>query len=332
MTRYGCVDEVLCSSLLSTYVFTYTQRPENGPHTVEILYPTVRQPPLPLLGAPLALPTGSLTFVAINNFTPSSNFTVAMKAFALLYGSLDQSFRNRIYLLIAGHRSNERKDKLYLRMLRNFITATNMHSKIFILCNIPRLLEKALIGGCYAYLHVQLQAVSQDNIIEAMSAGKPIVATNSGTVRELPNRKFHAYFLQGFPCEVLKHRETGYLLPLSAEDFADAMEELVLYPDRYKRMCSFVSDTYDENFSYREFVKHVNNIVSKYDDKRLISIGHVGDDNQNVTDLNNALEIIHRNNMNLPLINALASHQELISGRYYKEHRLYSDVPLITTE
>lgn len=183
------IDEVLCANMLTTYVFSYNYKSYNTPMT--ILYTTVRKPLVISIdfSPRLLIPADALTFLANYSLVPSAKFEIVIKAFGIMYTTLEEPTRDRCYLILMGlHKKNKINNK-YMQHLKNQILCMNMQDRIFILTNVQHMYFRNLLNVCHAYIHIPHFVVCDDNIIEAMAAGKPIIATNSGTFFQYIKKK-----------------------------------------------------------------------------------------------------------------------------------------------
>jgi glycosyltransferase involved in cell wall biosynthesis len=86
-------------------------------------------------------------------------------------------------------------------------------------------------------------------ILEAASAGKPVIATNAGGA-----------------VQSVKHKVTGFLIsPADTEKFAECLKELLESKDLRNRMGSAAQSFYRENFTLDIFNKNFSAVVCKFE-------------------------------------------------------------------
>ena len=91
--------------------------------------------------------------------------------------------------------------------------------------------------------------------IEAMYCEKPVIATNTGG-----------------PLETIANNSTGYLVEPRAQDFANAMLNLISNPKKQKSFGAMSRQRVIEHFSYLSFQQKLNNVLLNLNDQDLKKI------------------------------------------------------------
>ena len=259
----GCADKVLVNSLYTNRIFadTFKKLHQKG-ILPNVLYPAVHPPTAIELETALAswdtvLPENVVqlvrsgpTFLSINRFERKKNIEVAIDALAALIkkraaASASSSTPLPLPNLIVsgGYDARLSENVDYLRELGRHAAALDIRTHVLFLPSFTDAQRMALLACCIAVVYTPHQEHFGIVPLEAMAAGRPVVACNSGG-----------------PLETVVQGETGFLCKPMGEAFAVAMEELMT-PGVAEKMGAAAMVHVRENFSRGAFGEKVNDAL-----------------------------------------------------------------------
>lgn len=182
---------------------------------LEVLHPGVEV--MDDIGDPDA--TASI-FLSVSRFDPLKNLALAVESLAVLRGLLSPEIFASVSLVLAGHydgRLAEQRaamDDLHARVARH-----GLEDHVSFSISPSDAERRVILARSLACLYTPAAEHYGIVPVEAMAAGRPVIAVNAGG-----------------PTETIRHGETGLLCPPQPEAFAEAMRLLVLDRPRALQM------------------------------------------------------------------------------------------------
>jgi len=194
-------DRVLVNS-----AFTARAVARLGVTGVEIVYPGV--PVEPYAAIP-DLTGGEATWLVVSRFDPRKNQVLAVDAFARLRALAPDVFQRTSLVLAGGLDESRREDRETAAAVRQAIAGLGLSDKVVLSVSPGDDQRMALLRGCLAVVHPTPDEHFGIVPVEAMAAGRPVVAVaNAG------------------PLETVVDGETGFLCAPTPDAFASAMARL----------------------------------------------------------------------------------------------------------
>ncbi len=162
----------------------------------------------------------SLTIACIGRFAPEKNQRLAIQAMAALRERIAASVFADVRLVIAGgydQRLREQRGTLY--DLQRAAAQHGLSGQIDLRCSPHDAERAALLSACRCVVYTPMDEHFGLVPVEAMAAAKPVVAVDSGGVRE-----------------TVCHERTGLLCPPTPDAFADSLARLLTDDDLARRM------------------------------------------------------------------------------------------------
>lgn len=249
-TTTGLADRILVNSKFTAGVFKNTFKRLHVQPTV--LYPTMNTnvfdntTPLPISEI-LAkeFPDGSVIFLSINRYERKKNLKLALDAMCELRKCLSASEWLHIHLVMAGGydtRVNENVE--HYDELVNHANTLGLTEKVTFMKS-PSDVEKiSLLKCCHCLIYTPPNEHFGIVPLEAMYAGKPVIAANSGG-----------------PTETVVNDVTGFLCNLKPEDFAHAMLKCVKNESVRTKLGKAGQDRMKKLFSFMAFSDQLLEVV-----------------------------------------------------------------------
>lgn len=163
---------------------------------------------------------GAITFLSIARFERAKNLGLAIDAFAQVRERLPLELSNRLRLILAGsYDSHAHESVTTLRALRKRAAHLNLAGQVDFLLDPDEAACRQLLANCRCLVYTPAAEHFGMAPLEAMAAGRPVIATNKGG-----------------PAETVCQGVTGFLESPSPEAFAKIMEMLVRQPELAVRM------------------------------------------------------------------------------------------------
>ena len=167
--------------------------------------------PFPCRDLDETAPPGPISIVSVCRFDPQKNLGLAVDALAELRTRLPASLFQRVRLVLAGSVDDR------LREQRSLVTAllerarrSGIDGHVQLRTSPSESERRALLSACRVVLYTPSDEHFGYAPIEAMAAGRPVVAVNAGG-----------------PAETVRDGETGFLCAPSADAFAAALARLL---------------------------------------------------------------------------------------------------------
>lgn len=194
-------DRVLVNS-----AFTARAVARLGVTNTQVLYPGV---PVETYAVIPDLAGDESTWLVVSRFDPRKNQRLAVDAFARLRELAPDVFARTSLVLAGGLDESRREDRQTAADLRQAIAEQRLADKVTLSVSPSDEQRMALLRGCLAVVHPTPDEHFGIVPVEAMAAGRPVVAVaNAG------------------PLETVVDGETGYLCPATPDAFAAAMARL----------------------------------------------------------------------------------------------------------
>jgi alpha-1,3/alpha-1,6-mannosyltransferase len=186
-----------------------------------------------------------ILLLSINRYERKKNVALALEALALLRAQFTPARFAAVRLVIAGGYDERLPDnRETLRALQTRTRELGLDGQVVFLQSITTQERQAL----FAQYQVVLYTPENEHFgyvpLEAMAAGRPVVAVKSGG-----------------PRETIQHGETGLLCEPTPEAFAAALHKLIVNPALAQRMGQAGRVHVDRFFSLHAFGQRLNRIV-----------------------------------------------------------------------
>lgn len=246
-------DVILVNSKYTAKVFqkTFPEITKN----ISILYPTISSSYQALIANShfksaeeiSHIPKETFVFLSINRFHPAKKLELAMDALEAAQTKLSSSEWVNIHLIMAGgYDPDSSINAFYFAKLVKLCEHKNLMGKVTFLKSPSDNLKADLLLRCNCLLYTPINEHFGIVPLEAMTAGKPVIACNSGG-----------------PCETVQDGVTGYLCEPTGDSVANAIGKIIK-DDNAVRMGLMGKVRLEQYFSYESFVNHANEIVDKF--------------------------------------------------------------------
>jgi len=208
-------DRVLVNSRFSASVVraTFPRLPTGG---IEVVYPGVEVADAP----PPPVPPGEVLVLSVNRFDPGKNLALAVDALAALRTRMAPAAFAAVRLVMAGHVDTRLAESTALAVELEARAAHQGLAGHVVLVRSPTDAERrALLARAACVVYTPLAEHFGLVPLEAMAAGRPVVAVN-----------------RGGPTETIVHGQTGWLVDPRPESFADALTRILTDPEAAHRM------------------------------------------------------------------------------------------------
>ena len=186
---------------------------------------------------------GGPTFLSINRFERKKRIEIAIEALDLLIKDKKVSKKSPQIVIAGGYDPRLPENVEYLRDLGKLAARHGIRDSVAFLPSFSDSQKAALMAGCIGVIYTPPGEHFGIVPLEAMAAGRAVVACNSGG-----------------PRESIVDGETGYLCQPTAKSFASAMKSL-MDESTAERLGAQAREHVQKKFSRNAFGKRLNDIV-----------------------------------------------------------------------
>ena len=240
----GMADRVLVNSR-----FTATRLHDAFPRlralTPVVVHPGVDPEPCPELSAEPGPAAG--TILAVGRYDPRKNLGLAIEAFAVLRSRLPPLAFAPLRLVIAGgYDPRLREQRETAAALEGLARRLDLANQVVLRRSPSEDERRALLSQCRCVVYTPEDEHFGYVPVEAMAAGRPVVAVNAGG-----------------PAETIVHGETGLLCAPTPDAFADALARLLGDPAGAARMGRAGRAHVAEHFSRAAFGRRFEAVLAE---------------------------------------------------------------------
>lgn len=184
-------------------------------------------------------------FLSINRFHPAKKLELAINAMESLKAKVSKNKWDRTYLVMAGgYDPRSAINAKYFTELVNMVKKKDLLKNVIFLKSPSDGLKADLLLACDCLIYTPVNEHFGIVPLEAMSAGKPVIACNSGG-----------------PCETVEHNVTGYLCPPRSESLANSMNDILTNRNASIVMGHNGKQQLEAKFSYKHFHDQVMDVT-----------------------------------------------------------------------
>ncbi|XP_076869279.1 alpha-1,3/1,6-mannosyltransferase ALG2 [Brachyhypopomus gauderio] len=240
----GMADRVVVNSKFTAGVFRQTF-PRLAAVHLDILYPSLNTAAFDGEAEDLGglVPEGrGLLFLSINRYERKKNLPLALRALAALKARVSAARWGHVHLVLAGGYDERVAENVqHYEELRSLAASLGLEERVTFLRSFSDRLKVALLRGSACVLYTPSGEHFGIVPVEAMYAGRPVVAVASGG-----------------PLESVAHGETGFLCEPTPESFSEAMERLATDAGLRDRMGRAGRARVLERFSLQAFAEQLH--------------------------------------------------------------------------
>jgi len=186
-----------------------------------------------------------IIFLSINRYHPAKKLELVLNGLEALKSKVSPNDWNCVHLIIAGgYDPLSSVNATYFFKLVELCDAKNLTTKVTFLKSPSDNLKADLLLACDCLIYSPVNEHFGIVPLEAMTAGKPVIACNSGG-----------------PCETVQHEVTGYLCDPTPDSLADAMSKMLNKTNSHK-MGILGKDRLEKCFSHATFTACVNDVIN----------------------------------------------------------------------
>jgi alpha-1,3/alpha-1,6-mannosyltransferase len=225
------------------------------PRAPEVLYPGVDMDRH--AGATTSSPSASTTLVAISRLVPIKNLDLALEAYAQVRALVAPAVFAATRLVIGGaHDARLPESTATVHGLRARAAALGLSAQVTVHCSPSDAERRALLSGARCLVYTPSREHFGYVPIEAMAAGRPVLAVNDGG-----------------PTETVVEGETGFLRPASASAFAEALRRLLTEPATADRLGRAGRARAEREFSLTRFGAQLDALMREVVENRTTGTG-----------------------------------------------------------
>jgi alpha-1,3/alpha-1,6-mannosyltransferase len=185
--------------------------------------------------------------LCVSRFDRQKRLVLAVEALAALDERVDSATLGRTRLVIAGGYDDAlRESALALDEVRSRASRLGVLDRVELLKSPAESVMRDLLTRCRCVIYTPDDEHFGFVPLEAMAAGRPVVAARSGG-----------------PLETIRDGETGLLCAGTPDAFADAIARLLLRPEDAERMGRAGREWVAEHFSHTAFAQRLTEIVEE---------------------------------------------------------------------
>jgi alpha-1,3/alpha-1,6-mannosyltransferase len=248
----GMADVVLVNSKFTSNIFHDTFK-SLGSISPGVLYPSLNfssfdrdvsnEPPLSLFNQDDAPP---VVFLSINRYERKKNLSLAVTAFENVLGSLEESERERVHLILAGgYDERVTENKEYYNELKELVDQSAMNDKVTFVRSFSDIEKIQLLTMCSVLLYTPSNEHFGICPLEAMYMRRPVIAVCNGG-----------------PLETVIDGTTGYLCDPTVDDFSDRMMLYIRDTSLIEKQGKIAREHVINKFSFDAFSSKLDTIVN----------------------------------------------------------------------
>lgn len=246
----GMAHQVFVNSLYTGKVFKNTFKNLNI--EPKVLYPSINtdffdKTRLVTLERALnkKLPNESFILLSINRYERKKNLSIAIHALENLKKCLSNEDYNKVYLIMAGGYDKRVQENVeHYFELTQLTDELNLGEKIIFLRSPSDIDKLSLLNNCHVLIYTPPNEHFGIVPLEAMYAGKPVIAHNSGG-----------------PMESIVDGVTGYLVDLTGESFAAKIAHLIENKNLIEEFGKAGKERFVKTFSFNAFSTQLNDAI-----------------------------------------------------------------------
>ncbi|PSN49727.1 Alpha-1,3/1,6-mannosyltransferase ALG2 [Blattella germanica] len=247
----GQADKILVNSKFTSGVFKNTFKKLKV--IPDVLYPSMntvpfdKTIPLPLNKILLKpLPEDAFIFLSINRYERKKNLKLAIEAMSEMRKHIPTTDWDRAHLVIAGGYDKRVRENIeYHEELFLHAESSGFGEKVTFLKSPSDKAKMSLLSHCHCLIYTPPNEHFGIVPIEAMYAGKPVIAANSGG-----------------PTETVVNDSTGFLCDLNPKDFAVAMTKFIQDEEMREKFGEAGKARMKKLFSFEAFSNQLETIVN----------------------------------------------------------------------
>jgi alpha-1,3/alpha-1,6-mannosyltransferase len=237
----AAADVVLTNSRFTSQVVSATF-PSVPKAKLQVLYPGVT---VPATVAPRTGPDDEIVFLSVSRFDPRKNLGLAVDALASLASLVTADVFAKVRLVLAGYYDRRLPEAVTLvDELRQRAATAGLQDRVLFAFSPTEEERQALVRRSRAVIYTPTAEHFGYVPVEAMAAGRPVVAVNNGG-----------------PTETIVHGTTGFLCDPTPEAFAAAMATLVENPDASDGMGRAGHEHVAKHFSLDAFGNALDGLI-----------------------------------------------------------------------
>jgi alpha-1,3/alpha-1,6-mannosyltransferase len=219
--------------------------PRVDPSRIQVLYPGVELSRYTQAACDAATGAGKVTILSISRYERKKNVAMAIEVLALLRRDLSSEVYSTVELIVAGGFDERlRENRETLAELSDLARRRSVENQVTFLRNPSDLEVRGLLSQSRCILYTSENEHFGYVPVEAMAAGRPVIAVNNGG-----------------PSETVVDGVTGFLCAPKPEAFAAALMSLVRDPGLADRMGRAAREHVAKHFSRVAFSEHLGRIV-----------------------------------------------------------------------
>lgn len=240
----GMADRILVNSHFTAGVFRQTfARLRDVP--LEVLYPGIDPARYDTIPSDAGDADGQISILSLNRFEQKKRHDLAIAAFARLQRQLSGALGKRLRLVIAGgYDERLAENRGTFAALQEQARRHGVFEQTAFIRSCTDAERLTLLARCRCVVYTPIDEHFGYGPIEAMAAGRPVVATDSGG-----------------PRETVRHQETGVLCAPTPEALAAAIARLVTDRGAAERMGRAGREHVRQHFSRAAFADRLRSIV-----------------------------------------------------------------------
>lgn len=198
------------------------------------------------------LPANSIVLLSINRYERKKNLGLALETLAMLQKYLTGDDYKRVYLIMVGGYDKRVEENVehYMELI-GLSYELGVAEKVIFLRSPSDTDKVSLLHHCKIVLYTPENEHFGIVPLEAMYAGKPVIAHNSGG-----------------PKESVVSGKTGYLVESTGEAFAKQVASLIRHPDQLTEFGQAGKERFIKTFSFAAFSAQLNEAIENLTNKK----------------------------------------------------------------